>query len=638
VNRRTLWIALVLLSGTYFSGCGSSSQVTVTISTPPPATLAQNATAQIIATVTGTGEGVNWSCTPVGTCGSFAPASTASGVATTYTAPGTVGPVVITATSAKKASVTASANVTIQANDGIAGNFAFYVSGLDFGLDTYSLAGAVNIAADGTLTGEQDWNNGFDEASPAGGDTITSGNLMIDASGSGTLTLVTNNPNVGNAGTETFTVNFVNNNHALIIESDGNNTQAQSATSSGSLDRQTLPSTLASNFSFALTGVGSGGFIVTTGGVFTLTGGTAIAGTVDVNDATLPAGTNPSLNNSFTGTLLPADTLGRGTITTNNAELGNTLSYYVIGPEAIRLVVTAPGVDFSTTTAPTAVGSAFGQGSSTFSNTSIGNSTFLDQSNAGGNLFAAVGQIVPNGMTPGAFTGVADDNESVGFSGMFADAAIIGGSYTIMPNGYGSLTITPGDLVSVSLLGIYLVDPAINVNDPNGSSAGATSSALVVDLDTTLAGVGVLVPQTATTGFTGNYALGFQDLIPTTGFSGEVDFVGNAVAGTNLAGTGTLSDPKQLFGLDTVDTASFSAPITPDATNAGRYEISPFAVTVTGSTGSITIPEIANAYEASGTQLFWIEDGADGQASVFGGQIQATSTLGAAAAKRTQKP
>jgi hypothetical protein len=636
VNCRTLWTILVLLSVTYISGCGSSSRVTVTISTAPPATLAPNATAQIVATVTGTAEGVNWSCTPAGSCGSFAPASTASGVATTYTAPATTGPVVITATSAKKASVTASVNVTIEANDGIAGNFAFYVSGLDFGLDTYSLAGAVNIAADGTLTGEQDWNNGFDESSPAAGDMITSGNLMIDANGSGTLTLVTNNPNVGNAGTETFTVNFVNNNHALIIESDGNDTQGQSATSSGSLDRQTLPSTLASNFAFALSGVGSGGFIVTTGGVFTLTGGTAIAGTVDVNDATVTP--NPSLANAFTGTLVPADTLGRGTITTDNAELGNTLSYYVIGPEAIRLVVTNPTQVFNPLMLPpTAVGSAFGQGSGPFSATSLGNSVFIDQSNAGGNLFAAVGQIVPTSATT-SFIGVADDNESVGFSGMFADAATIGGSYTIMPNGYGSLTITPGDLVSVSLLGIYMVDPAINVNDPNGSSAGGTSSALVVDLDTSVAGVGVLVPQTATTGFTGNYALGLQDLIPTTGLSGEVDFVGNAVAGTSLVGSGTLSDPKNLFGLGTVDTATFSAPITPDAANAGRYEINPFTVTVNGTGAPIMIPEMANAYEASGTQLFWIEDGMDGQASVFGGQIQATSTLGAAAAKRTQKP
>jgi hypothetical protein len=183
-----------------------------------------------------------------------------------------------------------------------------------------------------------------------------------------------------------------------------------------------------------------------------------------------------------------------------------------------------------------------------------------------------------------------------------------------------------------------MVDPAININDPNGSSAGGTSSALVVDLDTSVAGVGVLVPQTATTGFTGNYALGLQDLIPTTGLSGEVDFVGNAVAGTSLVGSGTLSDPRNLFKLGTVDTATFSAPITPDAANAGRYEINPFTVTVNGNGAPIMIPEMANAYEASGTQLFWIEDGMDGQASVFGGQIQGTSTLGAAAAKRTQKP
>src|SRR5579862_59520 len=108
-------IVLVLLSVTYISGCGSSSHVTVTISTAPPATLAPGGTAQIVATVTGSGEGVTWSCTPgnsASTCGSFNPSSTTTGVATTYTAPPTaVGSVTITATSLKKASVSASVNV-----------------------------------------------------------------------------------------------------------------------------------------------------------------------------------------------------------------------------------------------------------------------------------------------------------------------------------------------------------------------------------------------------------------------------------------------------------------------------------------------------------------------------------------------
>jgi len=633
VNRKLLLVILVAFSTAYFAGCSSNPKhLSIAISTPPPASIAPGASVQIAATETGTTASIDWTCTPgnsAATCGSFSPTPTTSGQTTMYTAPPTaVGAVTITATSEAKGLAPVSVNITIQTNQGIAGAFAFYVTGLDVGQSTYSVAGAVLINADGTLTGEQDYNNGFDISSPANGDTITSGALSIGADGSGTLTLVTDNNAVGVGGTETFSVNFVNNSHALIIQADG------SATSSGSLDLQTLPSTLASNFAFALTGVGPAGFTVTEGGVFTITGGTAISGTVDVNDAT--AATDPSLGNAFTGSATPADTFGRGTITitTDSAQIGNTLSYYVIGPEAIRLVVTAPGVT-QASPAITAAGSAFGQGTGTFSNASIGNSVFIDQANAGGDIFAAVGQIVPTG---GAFTGIADNNETA-FSGMFVDAAAISGTYSIASNGYGSLSINPATLLDVTTFGVYMVDPAINVNDPNNTSGGG--GALIVDLDASLAGVGVLVPQTdaATTSFAGNYALGLQDLIPTTAASGEVDFVGNAVATATLAGSGTLSDPRDLFGLGTVDTATFSAPITPDTTNtAGRSEINPFTVTVNGNGVPVTIPDMANAYQASGAQLFWIEDGADGQSSVFGGQLQATSTLGAAAAKKVKKP
>jgi hypothetical protein len=641
VNRKTLWmIVLVLLSVTYISGCGSSSHVTVTISTPPPATLAPNGTAQIVATVTGTGTGVNWSCTPVGACGSFSPASTSSGMATTYTAPATVGPVVITATSVKKATVSASANVTIQVNNGITGNFAFYASGLDGTANTpppssltgiYSIAGAVSILADGTLTGEQDFNDGSGLTSPVGGDMITSGNLSIDANGFGTMTLVTNNPSLGVSGTETFTVNFVNNDHALIIESDGLNT------SSGSMDLQTLPSTLVSNFSFALGGIGNvipgeGNF---NGGVFTLTG-TAIAGTYDTNDGGLPGAVTAQ---PFSGTLVAADTFGRGTITTNSTFIGTNLAYYVIGPEAIRII------DVDNT--DTAVGSAFGQapGTSTpaFTDASLPTSVFLDQGTyAGFTDYDAVGQIVPNGS--GTFTGVADVNETAasGNTPYFLDAAAIGGTYTIAGNGYGSLTIT-GGLIDVTQLGVYMVDPAINVQDPNNSSGGG--GALVVDLSLNVAGTGALVPQTSTTNsdFAGNYVVGLQDLFPGSGTplplkTGEVDFVGNAAVTTSLTGSGTLSDPFGTLGLNPSATVSFAAPITPDPVNTGigRYAISPFSVS-NGAATPVTIPYSANVYQASGGQLFWIEDGEDGLNSVFGGQLQQQGTIGVAAAKKKAK-
>ncbi len=57
----------------------------------------------------------------------------------------------------------------------------------------------------------------------------------------------------------------------------------------------------------------------------------------------------------------------------------------------------------------------------------------------------------------------------------FLDAATIGGTYTIAGNGYGSLTIT-GGLLDVTQLGVYMVDPAINVKDPNNTSGGGGAS------------------------------------------------------------------------------------------------------------------------------------------------------------------
>lgn len=63
--------------------------------------------------------GVTWSCSPSGSCGSFSSASTASGVATTYTAPATAptgGVVTITATSATDGTTSASSLTTISAS------------------------------------------------------------------------------------------------------------------------------------------------------------------------------------------------------------------------------------------------------------------------------------------------------------------------------------------------------------------------------------------------------------------------------------------------------------------------------------------------------------------------------------------
>ena len=629
MNRKSLWIFLLAVGMAYVTGCGGSNNnaILVSISQAPPGILVPGGPAvPVTATVTGDSKnaGVTWSCTPAGSCGSFNPMTTPSGTATMYQPPASPANVTITATSVTNTAAFANVNVNISTSGGLAGNYAFYVSGLDFN-GVYSLAGGVTIAADGTLTGEQDYNDGSGITSPEpGGDMITGGSLSFDpTSGLGALTLITNNKNVGTNGTETLALNFVNNNHALIIEADG------SATSSGSFDLQTLPSTPAGGFSFALSGADSGGNTAFFGGVFNVSGTSVTNGIFDENDA---AHSHASLNNSFTGTLSAADAFGRGTFTQTG--IANTIAYYIIGPEALRLI----DVDSNST----GVGSAFGQGASagSFTNAAIGNSVFSVQSNFAGNLYAAVGQIVPSG---GSFNGVADVNEDL--VGSAEAQQITNGTFSVGTNGYGSLTIPPGQLGDVSALGIYATDPALNLNDPNNTTspgAGNTfASALVVDLDTNVAGSGVLVPQTdnATASFAGNYALGFQDFVDDgISISGEFDFVGNATATATapalLTGNGVMSDPFDLLGgASFSETGTFTSPITPDTANLGRYAISPFSVTV--QTVTTPIPYLAVVYQASGGQLFWLEDGADGQTSVFGGQLQQqTLPLGAAAAKK----
>jgi hypothetical protein len=646
MNRKSLWIVLLALGVTYVAGCGgsNSNNILVSISQAPPGILAPGASAvSVTATVTGDSAhaGVTWSCTPgnsAGTCGSFNPMTTPSGTPTMYLPPtSAVGSVTITATSVTNTAAFANANVNISTSGGISGNYSFYLSGFDNN-GIYSLAGAVMINADGTLTGEQDYND-------AGGLTlpdlpISSGSMSFNpATGLGTLTLVTNNTNLGANGTETLALNFVNNNHALIIQADG------SATSSGSFDLQTLPSTPAGGFSFVLSGAGTTGHTVFYGGVFTVAGTGVTNGVYDRNDdgsVTPTPSVPPTSGITFTGTLSSPlmDSFGRGTLT--GTGITNTIAYYIIGPEAMRLI----GVDSSSTF----IGSAFGQGASAgnFTNSSIGNSVFSIQSNFALDAipYGAVGQIAPTGVN---FSGVADLNVPGEAS---ADAQIISGTFSVTSNGRGSLAITPsplgnGDAVVVANLGIYATDPTLNLNDPNNTTSpgpeSTLSGALVVDLDTDIAGSGVLVPQTDTTtaSFAGNYALGLQDFVPT---AGEFDFVGNATATAgSLSGAGTLNDPADVLNTESLlvnAPATFTSTVAPDPTNPGRFLVDPLTVIV--ADGVVTIPYQAVIYQASGGQLFWLENQGDALGSVFSGQIQQqTLPLEAdakkASAKQTQK-
>ncbi|MEI9979861.1 MAG: hypothetical protein WDN23_12860 [Edaphobacter sp.] len=115
----TITAASVANSADATSATISILPIAVSVS-PATYTVAASGTAKFAATVTSDvkNSGVAWSCSPGG-CGSFSPATTSSGAATTYTAPATAptgGVVTITATSVTDGATSASAAATITAS------------------------------------------------------------------------------------------------------------------------------------------------------------------------------------------------------------------------------------------------------------------------------------------------------------------------------------------------------------------------------------------------------------------------------------------------------------------------------------------------------------------------------------------
>lgn len=609
---------------------GAVISITPTSGTPQSATVNAAFAAPLVATVMANGSPVSgatvtFEVPATGASGTFAggvntATTNASGKATSasFTANGSVGTYTVTATVASGAGP---ANF-ILTNTPI--NYAFYLSGLEvlnFGPNFYALAGSVTVDGNGNvLGGEQDYNDGFGLNSPEPSPDLilpATGALVVDpTTGQGTLTLTTNNSSLGVDGVETLGVQFVNLNHALIIQFDG------TATSSGSLDTQTLSSALNDgNYAFTLSGVDASYFSVVYGGVFTISGsGTTLAGTFDIDDT--GAATAPTLGAPFTGTITGPDAFGRGSIT--SSALAIQLNYYVVGPEAIRIIDvdnpnTGNGNDDS------AIGSAFGQGTGTFSSASLVSSIFGVESNSFGALYAAAGMFATDG-NGNLTTGVADDNE-FGY-GLLVPKAAISGAYTVGSNGYGSLTITAGDLGDVSVLGMYMTDPTLNLNDPNNTTGGG--GALLADLDGfTLNGTGVLTPQTDTStgSFAGSYAFGAQAYNTPRGqqLGWEFDLVGQGTV-SSLAlsqATGLVSDPFFIFNAtppDGTDTATFSGTAAPDPDNAGRYTMN-LDMTLSGDPTYTTV-----IYQASGGQLFWLDEDKNGE-SVFLGPLQQQGSL-----------
>jgi len=618
--------ALIFLALSVATGCSDSSS-TKTTTTPgveaiamtsgsgQSAAINQAFGAPLVVTVTtGTtpvsGAVVTFTVPTTGASGTFAggantATTNASGVATSavFTPNGTTGGYTVTAT---VSGVTTGVNFLLTNTTALvtSSNFSFYVTGLEVidGYDFYALAGSVSVDSDGVvINGEQDYNDADGTTSPQpSGDIIVGGSLRADpTTGQGTLILVTNNLSLGYNGTETLAVQFVNASHALVMQFD------DSDSSSGSMDLQTLPSTLSGGYAFTLSGVYGEYEATVFGGVFSITGTTLQNGTFDVNEAG-----DVTLGQTFTGTASAPDSFGRGTLTLANGGIGTslpaTVNYYIVGPEALRIIDVDPN--------DSAVGSAFGQGGAAFSDASLGSSVFGVQGNSWSFLYAAAGQFtVP---ASGTAEGVADIDEE----GNSVSDQAISATFSIASNGYGSLTLTSA-LEDLSALGIYVTDPALNLSDPNNTTTGL-GGALVADMDGGLVGTGVLIPQTdtSTASFTGNYAFGAQAFYDSDegceiranakksnddgcGGPWEFDFVGQgSVAAGALAGAGFTNDRGYFFDGDVLNTgATFSGTAVPDGVNPGRYTIPLVIAPVDGF--PVTFP--TTIYQADGGQQLW---------------------------------
>jgi hypothetical protein len=596
--------------------------------------------APLVATVTSNGSpasgvSVTFTAPASGASGTFAngtatetdtTASDGTATSSAFTANSTAGAYAVSA-SATGASTPASFSLTNTAP--VLTTYVYYASGEEQanGGYYYAVAGAVTLDAAGDIiAGEQDYNDGIGVTSPGEpttADTIApaTGALVVDpTTGLGTLTMTSSNTTVGVGGTETFAVQFVNANHALIMQFDG------SATASGSLDLQTA-TTPTGNFAFAVSGVNPSDDSVAYGGVFTASS-TGLTGTIDINDAD----GGVSTANAFTATPTTPDAFGRSVVTgiTDVPYSGSpavTFVSYTVGPEAMRII------DVDTT--DTAVGSAFGQGSATFDNTSLTSDVFtlLGQWSE---QYATLGQFTTDTNGDGGIaSGTADDNEL--FNGVQVEnTSMLGSTYDLVDsgiNGYGSLSLNfQTAAVDVSYVGVYMTDPALNINDPNNTTTDL-GGALLVDLDAGLpGGIGVITPQTDTTAtdFNGNYAAGFQDFNSFTCPGCEFDMVGPFTVTAGVLSTASIgadtSDP--LDTLTGVESTGDTYTSTPLPVSAGYFSMSsanatpnPLVGTLNG--GATTQNFNVDIYQASATTLYWIDWDTD---SVFLGPIEAQST------------
>jgi hypothetical protein len=530
---------------------------------------------------------------------------------TTYTSPATVptgGSITIVATSLTDASKSASAVVLISgtaSNATLKGQYAFLITaptGNSTDRGTSTFAGSVNVDGNGNVLGGMEdivstlYRDQGDPILATSVDPVSS--YAVDSSGHGTMTIHTQNG-------ETLSFSFVltSASHAVIIETGGN-------PGSGTLDLQSgnfATSQIVGGYSFTMEGVDNAippTAKVAFGGVFSSDGqGNLTGGTLDANVG------GAVTSEAFAGSLYQApDANGRGRFTVVPVPgITRSFTFYMISSKVLRL--------FEDDNVDLTGGSAYAQG--TAAATLSGKFVFEHSGWSSMGRAVVAGQLTADGVGS-ISSGVSDANLGGAAPTTPSVAKSVNGTFAFNNSPEGTLNLT--DAAGNSTFKVYLVDPSLNLLDPDSASGGG--GALLLHTDANVIGTGRVIPQISLTpaAIAGNQGLNLENSTAAS-TPNELDLVG-VVTGD---GSGNLingvADFDQSTSANTV--GPFTGTFAADAANPGRFTGN-FNIP-TPTAGYPFIPPSVTTfnisfYQASSTQVLLIQT--DNTANVSGYLLQ----------------
>jgi hypothetical protein len=420
----------------------------------------------------------------------------------------------------------------------------------NFGVSQFAAA-IVLDGSGGVTSGEQTYTN----TSQSVTDSITGGSYFVGADGRGTLTLNTADQNLGQQGTETFSLVVLSSSQALIAKVDDRNVAVTSNESStGTMDLQTSVSAPAGGYAFVVTGTDIGTASPTAvGGVLNVDSPGAISGTGSVSDQDLAGSVTYSA--AISGTVSNPDAFGavQFNLLPGFASTPMLFTGYIVDGTHMKLIET--DVDSVNFLGAATGGVAIGQGAATgtlkhakaFAGTFVFGIFGQDFSGLPASL-ASVGIVTADGLghlNPG-FNDEFLDGLSTEISSSFH------GPYKVDSTGTGrvdALMTYKGNIPGPEFI-FYLTG---NGNPP-----------LVLDFDNNIGslGAGIAYPAATSPSFGGEYGVSFVQ----NNFGSEDDVTGQVTADPVAQTLAGIVDTNFQFSPapDTPLTGTFASSATPN--------------------------------------------------------------------------